>query len=163
MLLSVPHFFCKRSTLFFILGIFTILLLGSCNPFQPLKYLGLSNFNLKPKSFAESNISATVQVYNPNSGQLMVKRIMADIVVNDKTWGSYKLDSTFQIPAKDTFSFPIALKVKNSYLLSSVMDVAGGKQLPYKLKGTIRGSYKKITAEVPFEHSGQFSEKDIKF
>ena len=88
---------------------------------------------------------------------------MADIVVNDKTWGSYKLDSTFQIPAKDTFSFPIALKVKNSYLLSSVMDVAGGKQLPYKLKGTIRGSYKKITAEVPFEHSGQFSEKDIKF
>ncbi len=163
MLLSVFHFFCKRPANSFVLGIFTILLLGSCNPFKPLEYQGLSDWNLKPKSFAESSISATVQVYNPNSGQLLVKRIMADIMVNDKTWGTYKLDSTFQIPAKDTFAFPIELMVKNSYLISGAMKVVGGKLLPYKLKGTIKGSYKKITAEVPFEHSGQFSDKDIKF
>jgi LEA14-like dessication related protein len=152
--------------LYFRLSIIAIVLssfLFGCKPFKSLEYKGVSDWNLQPKSFVESSLGAKVTIYNPNSYQITVKRIEANIEVNGSVWSKYSIDSSFVVPAESDFEFPIKLKVKNSSLLSGVSQIANGKDLNYLLIGTIKGTYRSITAEVPFKYSGSFNEGDIKF
>lgn len=138
-------------------------IMTGCNSFQSLEYRGLSDWDMKTKSLAESKLSAIVKVYNPNKYQITVKRIEADIDVNGSTWSKYKIDSVFNVPALSDFSFPINLTVKNSDLLSGGLKLITSGTLPYTLNGKIKGSYRGLTAEVPFIHQGKFSEHDLKF
>lgn len=133
-----------------------------CTSFRSLEYRGLSQWEIIPLSFAESQLGVQVKVFNPNKHRIAVKRLSADIEVDGKKWSSIQLDSTFWVPAEAEYTFPLQLKVKNSYIISGVASVAGGRELPYLFKGKIRGTYRKLTAEVPFEYKGSFSDKDIR-
>lgn len=134
-----------------------------CSSFQSLEYLGLSDWDVQPKSLAETKLSAVVKIYNPNKYKITVKKIEADIDVNGSLWSQYKSDSVFQVPAESEFVFPINMTVKNSYLLSGALKLVTAGSLPYKLTGKIKGTYRSITAEVPFIQNGKFTEEDIKF
>jgi LEA14-like dessication related protein len=137
--------------------------INGCRPFQSLEYKGISDWDIKPKSFVETKLSATINIYNPNKYEIRVRRIEANIDVEGNSWSHYKVDSAFTVPALSAFAFPVDMMVKNSYLINGAMRIASGKELPYQLKGKIRGTYRNITAEVPFEYSGHFTESDIKF
>jgi len=154
------HSFSK--SLFFFSVIAGIFILFGCRSFQSLEYKGLSDWEVQPKSFAESKLAVKVQLFNPNKHSVIVKRLEASIVVNGKTWSSYNLDSNFVVPANATSFFPLQLTVKNSHLVAGLAGLASGKDLGYQFKGKIKGTYRKITAEIPFLYSGSFSEKDIR-
>lgn len=139
------------------------ILIFGCKPFKSLEYQGISDWDIKPKSFIETKLSATINIYNPNRYQITVRRLEANIDVEGNSWSNYKVDSAFTVPALSTFAFPVNMMVKNSYLINGAMRIASGKELPYQLKGKIKGTYRNITAEVPFEYSGHFTENDIKF
>lgn len=111
----------------------------------------------------ESKLSAKINVFNPNKYQVTIKRIEAEILVNGSQWSNYQLDSSFVVPAQSVFTFPIALRVKNSSLINGLSKLASGNELPYEMKGKIKGTYRSITAEVPFTYADKFSEDDIRF
>ena len=138
-----------------------IIFITGCQPFQSLEYKGLSDWEVEPKSFAESKLAVKVHLFNPNKHSILVKGLEANIDVNGKNWSTYKLDSNFTVPGNAETFFPLVLTVKNSFLISGLSGLASGKELPYNFKGKIKGTYRKITAEVPFTYSGSFSEKDI--
>jgi LEA14-like dessication related protein len=139
-----------------------LFLLAGCQPFKSLEYRGLSDWDFQTKSFTESKLAVKVVVFNPNKHKIVVKRMEADIEVNGQKWSSYKMDSTFEVPGNAEFTFPVVLMVKNSYLISGMAGFASGKELPYLFKGKIKGMYRSITAEVPFNYKGTFSDKNIK-
>ncbi len=145
-----------------ITGFYFTILLAACQPFQALEYRGVSDWDIKFYTLAESKLSAKVSVYNPNKHAITVKRVEADIQVNGTSWGNYIIDSAFVLPAKDVFTLPLNLKVKNAQLVSGGLNFVNGGQLPFKLIGKVKGKYRGIGAEVPFEHVGNFSDKDIK-
>lgn len=161
MIISANNF-CRNSK-----AILMLICLGtlfmSCQPFQAFEYKGVSDWKIQTKSFAESKLSGTVNVFNPNKYQVTIKRIEANILVNGSEWSQYQVDSSFSVPAQSQFSFPVQLRVKNSNLLTGLSRLATGKELPYELKGKIKGTYRSITAEVPFVYSGKFTEQDIRF
>lgn len=140
-----------------------VLLFTCCKPFQSLEYRGIGNWDLKPRSLAESELSASVQLFNPNKHAVTVKRIEADITVNGQSWGTYFTDEVNILQPKTLQAYPLKLKVKNSYLLREGLSLATGSTLPYRLKGKIKGAYRGITADVPFTYEGSFSDKDLNF
>jgi LEA14-like dessication related protein len=140
-----------------------VICISGCNSFQSLEYKGISDWDLKTKSLAESKLHAVVKVHNPNKYKISVKKIEADIDVNGSIWSQYRLDSSFYVPAQSDFSFPIHLTVKNADLLSGGLKLLTAGTLPYTLNGKIKGTYRGLTAEVPFIHQGKFSEEDLKF
>lgn len=152
----------RHAKVFFVLVIAGTAFTG-CEPFQAFEYKGVSDWKIQTKSFSESKLSGTINVFNPNKYQVTIKRIEADILVNGNQWSQYQVDSSFSVPAQSQFSFPVNLRVKNSSLLGGLSRLATGKDLPYELKGKIKGTYRKITAEVPFVYTGSFTEKDIRF
>lgn len=137
-------------------------LLIGCQPFKSLEFKGLTDWDLQPKSFAESKLAVNVKLFNPNRHKVVIKGLEADIMVNGKNWSTYTIDSTFEIPENSDFIFPVKLTVKNSHLLSGVSSLAKGSPLPYQFIGKIKGMYRGITASVPFDYSGSFSHEDIK-
>jgi LEA14-like dessication related protein len=139
------------------------ILFSACHPFQSFEYRGVSDWKIQAKSLAESKLSANINVFNPNKYQVTIKRIEADIMVNGSQWSKYQLDSSFIVPAQSQFTFPVNLRVKNSSILSGLSKLASGNDLPYELKGKIKGTFRSITAEVPFTYSDKFSEEDIRF
>ncbi len=151
------------STLLLVVSIPALCLLTSCNSFQSLEYRGVSEWKVQAKSFAESKLSANIKVFNPNKYRVTVKRIEADILVNGSKWSNYLLDSSFMVPAQSEFTLPVNLRVKNASLLTGVSTLAAGKELMYELKGKIKGTFRSITAEVPFTYQDKFSEEDIRF
>ena len=144
--------------------VYTLLILGSwgCNPFKTIEYRGISDWDIKPKSFLESGLSAKIHVFNPNNYKITVKRIEANIEVNGSNWGQYKLDSSFVMPANGEFALPIGLNVKNAQILSGALNLVSGNGVPYQLTGKIKGTYRNLTTEVPFVQKGFLSEDDIK-
>lgn len=161
---KIKHMHKRRfsKSLFFFSAIAGISILSGCKPFQSLEYKGLSDWKVQPKSFSESKLAVKVHLFNPNKHAVIVKRLEASIVVNGKTWSSYNLDSSFVVPANAAGFFPLELTVKNSHLVAGLAGLASGNDLGYQFKGKIKGTYRKITAEVPFLYSGSFSEKDIR-
>ncbi len=154
----------NRSGKSFFLGtcITIIIFLSSCRAFKPIEYQGLSDWDIQTQSLLQSKLSAKVTVFNPNSGAIKVKRIEAAIIVNEKNWGNYTLDSSFIIAGNSSFSMPISVKVNNINLVSGGISLSSGKELPYQLKGSLKGSYRGITATIPFDQKGSFSQKDLK-
>jgi LEA14-like dessication related protein len=137
--------------------------MAGCNPFKSFEYRGVSDWKIQAKSFAESKLSAKIYVFNPNKYQVTIKRIEAEILVNGSQWSKYQLDSSFVVPAESVFTFPIDLRVKNSSLITGLSKLASGNELPYEMKGKIKGTYRSITAEIPFNYADKFSEEDIRF
>ncbi len=152
-----PLVYCRLLLICISIACFT-----GCEPFKKLEFKGLTDWSLQPKSFSDSKLAVKVKLFNPNKHKIVIKRIEADIVVNGKNWSSYKMDSVFEVPGNAAFVFPVELTVKNNYLLSGFSSVASGKNLPYLFTGKIKGMYRSITAEVPFDFKGSFSEKDIR-
>jgi LEA14-like dessication related protein len=138
-------------------------LLAGCNPFKSFEYRGVSDWKIQAKSFSESKLSAKINVFNPNKYKVTIKRIEADILVNGIQWSRYQLDSSFVVPAQSEFSFPIDLRVKNGNLINGLSKLASGNELLYELKGKIKGTFRSITAEVPFTYTDKFSEEQIRF
>ena len=138
-------------------------ILSGCNPFKSFEYRGVSDWKIQTKSFTESKLSGNINVFNPNKYEVTIKRIEAEIIVNGSQWSNYLLDSSFVVPAQSLFTFPVGLRVKNSSLLTGVASLASGTELPYELKGKIKGKFRGITAEFPFTYTDKFSEQDIHF
>jgi LEA14-like dessication related protein len=159
--------FFFKSILFSPARIVTILFLAflfaGCHPFQSFEYRGVTDWKMRLKSLNESKLSANIQVFNPNKYQVTIKRIDAEIMVNGNQWSKYQLDSIFVVPAQSLFSFPIDLKVKNSSVLAGIAHLSSAGELPYEMKGKIKGTFRSITAEVPFVYSNKFSGDDIRF
>jgi LEA14-like dessication related protein len=139
------------------------LFFSSCKSFKPIEYQGVTDWEIQPKSLMSSDLSAKVTVYNPNAGDIKVRRIDASIMVDEKNWGTYTLDSSFVIAGKSSFSMPISVKVNNMNIVSGGVSLSAGKVLPYQLIGSFKGSYRGISATIPFDQKGSFSKNDIKF
>lgn len=138
------------------------LLLTSCTTFKTLEYNGLSNWKFKVHSLTQSEIAATVAVFNPNKYPIRIKYLEADVIVNGDNWGKYVLDSLMVLPALQMAQLPFSMRIKNGQLINAGLAVASGNTIPYTLQGKIKGGRKTITAVVPFLHSGTLSDKDIK-
>lgn len=143
-------------------GLVAIIFLSGCKAFKPIEYQGISDWDIQTQSLLQSKLSARVTVFNPNPGAIKVKKIEASIMVDEKNWGSYTLDSSFTIAGKSSFSMPLAVKVNNMNLISGGLSLSSGKDLPYQLIGSLKGSYRGITATIPFDQRGSFSQKDLK-
>lgn len=139
-----------------------ILFFSGCKSIKPIEYQGVSGWEIQPKSLLLSDLTAKVSIYNPNAGSIKVKRIEASILVDEKNWGTYTLDSSFIIGGKSSFDMPVSVKVNNLNIISGGVSLSSGKLLPYQLIGYLKGSYRGITATVPFDQKGFFSKKDLK-
>jgi len=119
-------------------GLFVIcffLLSASCQtPLSP-EYEGFDDLRIGKLDMQESLISTSLKFYNPNSFGLQLKKAEMDIFVNEKLVDHYLLDSTINIPKKDTFFIPVSIKINFSNMLSNALQSILKNEIKIRLDG----------------------------
>ncbi|WP_205510912.1 LEA type 2 family protein [Longitalea arenae] len=125
-------------------------------------YLGVKNFKVLKFGLKESTVGADVEYYNPNKYPVTMKGAAVDVYVNNNFFGKTTLDSTIQIPKKDTFLLPVILKVDmNNTAMGVIQSLATGTDSVFiKLNGSAKIGRGGIFINYPIRYEGM---QKIKF
>ena len=138
-----------------------LLAIGCAKP-TGFDYLGVKNFKVLKFGLKESTVGANVEFYNPNNSPVTMKGGSVDVYANHNYFGKTTLDSTIQIPKKDTFLLPVILKVDmNNTAIGLIQTLAGGTDSVHiKLDGSAKIGRKGIFINFPIRYEGM---QKIKF
>ena len=107
----------------FVLIIGAVCGLSSCSKPQAPEYLGFRNFAIQSFNMDSSLLHTDLAFYNPNPFDMELKRGDVNVYLDDVLANHYVMDSTINIPKKDTFYVPLNLKVSPKILLGSALKM----------------------------------------
>ena len=127
-----------------------------------LNYLGVKNFNVMKFGLNESTVGADAEFYNPNKFPVTMKGGSVDVYVNNNFFGKTSIDSTIQVPKKDTFLLPVVLKVDmTSTAMQLIQTLAtGSDSVKIKLDGSAKIGRSGLFINYPIRYEGM---QKIKF
>jgi LEA14-like dessication related protein len=138
------------------------LLAVSCAKPTGFNYLGVRNFKVMKFGLKESTVGADAEFYNPNRFLVTMKGGSVDVYVNNNFFGRTSIDSTIQVPKKDTFLLPVVLKVDmNGTAMQLIQTLAtGSDSVKIKLDGSAKIGRSGIFINYPIRYEGM---QKIKF
>jgi LEA14-like dessication related protein len=140
-------------TISFLLSIIVLCSLNSCNKPEAPEYLGFRDFSLQTFSMEESLLHLQLSFYNPNPYSLELKRGDVNVYLDDKLANHYVLDSTINIPRKDTFYVPLNLRVSPRLLIGSALTMLmNDNKIKVRLEGSIRLKRSGVSFNVPINY-----------
>jgi LEA14-like dessication related protein len=138
------------------------LLAVACAKPTGFNYLGVRNFRVMKFGLKESTVGADAEFYNPNKFPVTMKGGTVDVYVNNNFFGKTTLDSSIQVPKKDTFLLPVVLKVDmTSTAMQLIQTLAtGSDSVKIKLDGSAKIGRSGIFINYPIRYEGM---QKIKF
>jgi len=126
----------------------------SCNQHVlPPEYLGFHDFSVQTLSMDETLLHTQLSFYNPNSFTMELKKGDVNVYLNDQLANHYVMDSTINIPKKDTFYVPLNLKINPKILISSAIRMLmNDNTIKVRLEGSIRVKRGAIGFNVPVNY-----------
>ena len=95
----------------------------------------------------------SLSFYNPNTFTMELKRGDVNVYLNDQLANHYVMDSTINIPKKDTFYVPLNLKISPKLLISSAIRMLmNDNKIKVRLQGSIRVKRGGISFNVPVNY-----------
>jgi LEA14-like dessication related protein len=101
----------------------------------------------------ESVLHADLSFYNPNGFNLELKKADVNVFLNDQLANHYVMDSTINIPKKDTFYVPLNLNISPKILISSAIRMLmNDNTVKVRLEGSIRIKRGALGVTVPVNY-----------
>jgi LEA14-like dessication related protein len=132
------------------------LLAVACAKPTGFNYLGVRNFKVMQFGLKTSTVGADAEFYNPNKYPVTMKGGSVDVYVNNNFFGKTTLDSTIQVPKKDTFLLPIVLNVDMSATAMGLIQTlaSGTDSVLIKLDGSAKIGRSGIFINYPIRYQG---------
>ena len=91
--------------------------------------------------------------YNPNTFAMELKRGDVNVFLDNKLANHYLLDSTINIPKKDTFYVPLNLQISPKLLISSAISMLmNNNKIRVRMEGNIRVKRGALGFTVPINY-----------
>src|SRR5450755_4261726 len=140
-------------TTFFLVSFLGLFLLNSCSKPEAPEYLGFRDFSIQNVSMDSAQLQTQLAFYNPNAFNLELKRGDVNVFLDDQLANHYVMDSTINIPKKDTFYVPLNLKISAKILISSAIRMLmNDNTVKVRLEGSIRVKRGAISFNVPINY-----------
>jgi LEA14-like dessication related protein len=140
-------------TLTCILLAMLICIMISCSKPVAPEYLGFRDFSVDNFSMDSALLHADLAFYNPNTFVMELKRGDVNVFLDDKLANHYVLDSTINIPKKDTFYVPLNLRVSPKLLISSAINMfLNNNKIKVRMVGTIHVKRSGVGFTVPIDY-----------
>ena len=136
-------------------AIFVLILLAGCHHPEAPEYYGFQDLQIGAVTGQQANLSTTLKFYNPNPFSLQLKRAELDVLLNGKAAGHSILDSTVEIPRKDTFYVPVSLQVNIQGLLGNALQLLMDPHVTVTLDGKVHLKRGVISFTRPFHYEGK--------
>jgi LEA14-like dessication related protein len=150
---SMQHVNSKVPGLIFML--FCCWIITSCHQPQAPEYYGFQDLRIGRADGQQPTLGTTLKFYNPNSFGLTLKGAEMDVWLNGKPAGHSVLDSTVQIPKKDTFFVPVTMQLNLQGLLGNALQILMEKQVTVVLDGKVHLKRGAIPFSRPFHYEGK--------
>ncbi len=136
---------------FFLFVIFLI----SCATPKTFEYREVRNIKLDQFGFDKTSLAMELVYFNPNNFGLDLKKVDADVYVDNHYLGKMNLDTNMHIPKKADFVLPskIALDVKEFY--KNALNLVVSNEVLVTVKGTTRVGKAGLYKTVPFTYEGR--------
>jgi len=92
-------------------------MLAGCSPSQNIQFLGYRSIGILGTNLDSAMIRMKMICYNPNHIGVTVRDGWMDIYAGKTLLGRLIQDASVHIPARDTFNFPMRIKVSLSTLM----------------------------------------------
>lgn len=136
------------------------LLVGCAKP-EPPQLVGISEVEVVSFGLPESIIGMEVSLFNPNNQRMQLKKANMEIFINNQLLGSSLLDSTIDIPKKDTFLVPLRVKVKTlSGASKFLQSMSSDTSIFFKVKGSAELGKAGLFFTYPLNYEGT---QELKF
>lgn len=135
-------------------GILILLLWGSissCGKMKDLEFLRVASFNFDNLGFSKSTVKMELAYYNPNNFSLRLKDAEFDIFLDDTKVGHSLQDTLIEIPARDTFYFPVKLEVDMGHVFQNILGALTNKEVTIKAAGNCKVGKKGIFLPFPIK------------
>ena len=117
------------------------------------EYLGFHDFSVQTFSMDESLLHTQLSFYNPNPFTMELKKGDVNVYLDDQLANHYVMDSTINIPRKDTFYVPLNLKMSPKLLIGSALRMLmNDNKIKVRLEGSVRVKRSGVSFNVPINY-----------
>lgn len=138
-----------------------IVWLTGCRQPEAPEYYGFQNPQITHGGNSQTNVAATIKLYNPNPYDLKLLHAEVDVMLNGKPAGHSILDTTIFIPRKDTFYVPVSMQVNLQSIFANALQVFLEKQVNVSLDGRVKIRKGALTFNRPFHYDGKQDLNDL--
>lgn len=132
-----------------------IFFLISCAAPKAFEYREVRNIKLDQFGFDKTSLIMEIVYFNPNNFGLELKKVDADVYVDNHYLGKMNLDTSMHISKKSDFILPskIALDLKEFY--KNALNLAVSNEVLVTVKGTTRVGKAGLYKTIPFTYEGR--------
>lgn len=132
-----------------ILVVFIWVAISSCEKMKDLEFLRVASFNLDGLGFTKSVVKMELAYFNPNNFALRLKDAEFDLFLDDTKVGHSLQDTLIEIPARDTFYFPVRLEVDMGNVFKNALGALTNKEVTIKAAGNCKVGNKGVYLPFP--------------
>lgn len=118
-------------------------------------FLDAKNFSIGQIGAKESRVNVELVYFNANNFPLQMKRADLDVFVDQRFVGKTILDTLIHVPAKDTFSVPVQVKVDMKNLFPNILTLLTRNEIELKIDGRVRVGRGGIFLNIPVRYTGK--------
>ncbi len=134
---------------------YVVVILSSCSSPKEIEYRNYRNLSLSNLGFNSSQITLSLQYYNPNNFGLQLKKTDLDIFIDNNLLGHSSSDTLINIPKRDTFSLPIKIKVDMQHLYKNAFNTLLNKEVTVKVVGRVKVGKANVYMSMPVNYEGK--------
>jgi LEA14-like dessication related protein len=140
-------------SIYSLLSVVIVLAMISCSSPVAPEYLGFRDFSIDNVSMDSALLHTQLAFYNPNTFNMELKRGDVSVFLDDHLANHYVLDTTINIPKRDTFYVPMNLRISPKLLINSALKMLmNGNKIKVKLLGSVRVKRSGVSFNVPVNY-----------
>ncbi len=132
------------------IGLLFVLVCGCKKP-AAFEFRGIKNIRMQQTAQDNSALSATLTFFNPNNFVVQVKKIEADVYVNNDFVSHYDLDTLIKVPENSLFDFNAAVNFATAKVLKNALASRFNQQVLVRIVGKSKIGRGGLFVNVPFD------------
>lgn len=150
---SVNPLICRMKYL--LPSLLFILLLMACKKPQAFDYRNVKNIKIEKMGFEKSTLSMDLVYFNPNGFGVDLRKVDADIYIDNHYLGKYQLDTVMHIRRKAEFTLPSRIQVDMRGIFKNAFTMLFNREVLLHVKGTTRVGKAGFFKTIPFDYEAR--------
>lgn len=125
--------------------------ISACGNVKDLEFVRVASVNFDQLGFSKSIVKMELAYFNPNNFSLRLKDAEFDLFLDDTKVGHSLQDTLIDIPAKDTFYFPVKMEVDMGNVFRNVLGALTNKEVTIKATGNCKVGKKGVFLPFPIK------------
>lgn len=138
-----------------LLSLFFIIVLVACKKPQAFDYRNVKNVKIEKLGFEKSTLSMELVYFNPNGFGVDLRKVDADIYIDNHYLGKYQLDTLMHIQRKAEFILPSRIQVDMRGIFKNALSVLFNREVLLHVKGTTKVGKAGFFKTIPFDYEAR--------